>query len=123
MSIIFEHLIEDHHATPVEAKLALRAWEIKPIEHNGEIVGEVMMQNNEVHFALAKHKRKKMGRVQLMKKVLGDLLSTREFLVTRLFKNDEASKKLIEFFGFKQIKEDAEFNYFWLDKEICKCLQ
>lgn len=121
MGVIFEHLVKERGATIEQARLALQAWDVKPIFNNGLQVGEYMMQQNEVHFALHQDYRLKLGRIRLMRTLLSELLDKHGFLITRLFKNDKYIK-LIEYVGFKKTHEDANYIYFWLDKESCKCL-
>jgi len=121
MGVITEHLVEDHHVDIAIAKLALKDWEVKPIQYKEKKVGEYMIQNNEVHFALDKTARLKLGRKELIKNTLQELFNGREFIVTKLFKNDEA-RKLIEFFGFKLTHSDEKFDYFWMNKGDAKCL-
>jgi hypothetical protein len=122
MSVILKNLVKDHHIDVAIAKLVLKDWEIKPIKHNGKKVGEYMLQNNEVHFALEESARLKLGRKELIKSTLQELLSGREFLVTKLFKDDNKSRKLIEFFGFVHTHSDEKFDYFWMNKGDAKCL-
>jgi hypothetical protein len=120
MGAILEHLIKDHGATMAEAKAALKPWVIKPLMQDGKQVGEFMMLNNEIHFALDATQRLKIGRHNLIKLIVKELLAEHEFLVTRLFKNDKL-KKFIEMMGFKKTHEDAKYDYFWLDQETAKC--
>jgi hypothetical protein len=116
MGAILDHFIKDHGLTMAQAKAALQPWTVSPIEYQGKQVGELMMQNNEVHFALNEDFRKVMGRGKLLRKVLDDLLEEYGFVVTRLFINDRY-KPLIERMGFKETHADASYQYFWLDKE------
>jgi hypothetical protein len=121
MSIILNNLIKDHGASMEQAKSALKGWTVHELKINDEVVGEYMMQNSEIHVALKEDKRLKLGKRNLIKKTLAHLLETNEFLVTKLFKNDKCTP-LIEYMGFVKTHEDTKFNYFWLDKESCKCL-
>jgi hypothetical protein len=116
MGAILDHFIKDHGLTMAQAKAALQPWTVRPIECQGKQVGELMIQNNEVHFALNEDFRKVMGRGKLLRKVLDDLLEEYGFIVTRLFLNDKY-KPLIERMGFKETHADASYRYFWLDKE------
>ena len=116
MSVILEHLTKEQGFTLAEAKEALRQWQIIPIEQGDKQVGEIMIQQNEVHFALEKGSRLKLGRRKLMKDALDNLLASRDFLVTKLYKGDKF-KSLIEFMGFRKTHEAAGVEYFWLDKE------
>lgn len=116
MSAILDHLTQDHGATLAEAKAALRDWRIQPLMWRGRQVGELMLKHNEVHIALDAPYRLQMGRRTLISTVLDDLLARHEFLVTRLFKRDKL-KPLLEFMGFREIRTDEHYHYFWLDKE------
>jgi hypothetical protein len=116
MNLIEEHLVKDRGATLEQAKIALQGWEIKPIIWRGQQVGELMLRQNEVHIALRPDARLKLGRRTLMKEQLDQLLETRDFLVTKLFKGDRY-KRLIEFMGFRKIDEKGNVEHFWLDKE------
>jgi len=116
MSAIRESLIEQGF-TREQIAATLRHWKIRPLVSNGAQVGEIMMQNNEVHFALNKEYRLKMGRHNLMRRTLRELVDEKGFLVTRLFKGDR-HKRFVEFMGFRKIAEDAETETFWLDEEL-----
>jgi hypothetical protein len=116
MSVIVRHLVEDHGFTMEEAKFSLIGWEIRPMMKDATQVGEIMIQNNEMHFALEKSFRKRMGRGKFFKELLEKLLAEKGFIVTKLFVND-SMKPLIELMGFKKIRSDGEFDYFWFDEE------
>jgi len=123
MQTILNHLIKEHHIERDRALKAVEGWDFIDMELNGVKYGELMVQNNEVHFALVEDKRLKLGKKQLMKSVFNDLFKDRDFLVTALFKGDKKRTKLIEFFGFTKTHSDDQRNYFWLNKEDCVCLQ
>lgn len=116
MKEIQNYLINEEHLSIEQVKLALLKWNVEPIIYQGVQIGETMMQNNEIHFALNKRFRKVIGRKQMMHEVVNALLDKHEFLVTKLYKNDKY-KKLIELFGFKKTHEDQQHEYFWLDKD------
>jgi len=116
MGAILDHLIQDHGATQVEAEAALKGWHIQPIVDNGRDVGEIMLKENEVHVALIPEKRLRLGRAKLIKRVLDELLMEREFLVTRLFLHDQLHRLLV-FIGFRQIRTDGKYRYYWMDEE------
>jgi hypothetical protein len=116
MSAILNHLIKDHGVSMAEAKAALAGWNIQPLMHNGIQVGEVMLKANEVHIALDEPYRLQMGRRTFIENSINELLKKHEFLVTKLFKGDKL-KKLLEFIGFREIKADEKYHYFWLDEE------
>lgn len=116
MGAILEHLIKDHGASMAEAKMALTAWQIEPITRNGQPIGELMLRENEVHFALDAPYRKVLGRKDLMRDTLDRLFETRDFLVTRLFKHDKLNT-LVLFMGFEHTHSDQMYNYYWMNKE------
>jgi hypothetical protein len=115
MSAILEHLVKDVGVTVEQAKAAMAAWEIRPMVFRGVQVGELMIKNNEVHFALNPECRKVMGRKQLMFEVVTSLLSEKKFLVTRLFKNAKEAA-LVEAFGFAKIRSDDNYDYYWMNE-------
>lgn len=116
MNDIRDYLVNEENLTIEQVKLALSQWIVEPIMHNGVKIGETMMQNNEIHFALGKDYRLVIGRKKLIDEVINALLEKHGFLVTKLHKNDKL-KRLIELFGFKKTHEDEQYEYFWLDKE------
>lgn len=122
MGIILEHLIKDHGATLEQAKVALAKWNIQPLEVDGKQIGEYMTQNNEIHIALLPEYRKLLGRKHLIKTCFKQVLTGKEFLVTRLFKHDK-QRRLVEFLGFKHTHSDAKYDYFWLDEGNTLCWQ
>jgi hypothetical protein len=115
MSVIADYLHEQGFSRE-QVSLTLKDWKIEPIICNGHQVGEIMMQNNEVHFALEKDFRLKMGRGKWLKRYLNELVRQHDFLVTKLFHGDK-NKRLIEFMGFRKISEDKSGETFWLDGE------
>jgi hypothetical protein len=115
MGAILDHLIIEQGATLEQAKKALQSWEVRAFEYNGEQVGEIMLKENEVHVALDKEQRLKIGRKDMLKNALADLLKEKEFLVTKLFKNDRYRKQ-IERIGFAYTHSDVIYDYFWMNR-------
>jgi hypothetical protein len=120
MGVILDHLIKGHGVTMEQAKLALQPWQVFEMQVNGRVIGEYMIQNNEIHFALNDESKGIIGRKGWIKSVLPQLIEGRDFLVTKLFIGDK-QKRLIEFFGFRHTHSDAKYDYFWLDRETMKC--
>lgn len=114
MGAILDHLIKEHGATMAEAKAALSGWELRPIENNGVVIGEIMLSENEVHMALNYSEQKKTGRRGLLYKYINALLDEKGFLVTRLFKGDPYKRK-IERLGFTLTHSDSSYDYFWMN--------
>lgn len=115
MGTIINHLMLDHGATMEQAKLAVKDWDIRPIQCNGNQVGEIMLKENEVHVAIEPQYRRKLGRVRLLNDTLNALLAEKGFLVTKLFKND-VFKSQIEQLGFALTHSDAQYDYFWMNE-------
>jgi hypothetical protein len=115
--VILQHLIKDHGFTMEEAKFSLMSWEIRPMIKDGTQVGEIMIQNNEMHFALNESFRKRMGRGKFFKRLLNELAQEKGFIVTKLYANDSKMKPLLELMGFKKTNTDEEYDYFWFDEE------
>ena len=116
MSAIESFLLEQGYSKE-QVRMTLKDWKIEPIMHGAHQVGEIMMQNNEAHFAIDKTFRLKMGRGKLLNRYLKKLVDEHGFIVTKLFKGDE-NKRLIEFMGFRQINADDKTETFWLDEEL-----
>lgn len=116
MNEIKDYLINEEHFRVDQVKYALSKWDVKPLMFGDVQIGETMMQNNEIHFALNKSFRKLIGRKKMMHDVVDGLIEQHGFLVTKLYKNDK-NKGLIELFGFKKTHEDKIYEYFWLDRE------
>lgn len=103
--------MEDQGASLAEAKAALKGWELRPFA-----LGELMLKENEVHFALDKSKRRVLGRLGVLEQVTKELLAEKKFLVTRLFKHDKHRRREIEFMGFRHTHSDEQYDYFWMDE-------
>lgn len=116
MGIIEDYLVNEERFTMEQVKIALTQWKVEPMMHKGVQIGETMMQNNEIHFALNKEFRGVIGRKSMMHAVVDELINKHGFLVTKLYKNAK-HKKLIELFGFKKTHEDEQYEYFWLDRK------
>jgi uncharacterized protein Yka (UPF0111/DUF47 family) len=116
MSIIETFLLEQGYSKE-QVRLTLKAWKLTPMMKGDHQVGEIMMQNNEAHFALDHSFRLKMGRGKYFKQCLKNLVDEHGFIVTKLFKGDK-NKRLIELMGFRQIAEDAKTETFWIDEEL-----
>lgn len=121
MGAIMDHLVHERGESEKKVLKALKGWDIRPIIHNGVQIGEMMVKNNEVHFALDEEHRLTMGRVKLLRKVFAELFDEFDFLITKMFKGDPYTP-LVESFGFQKIKEDDTFDLFWMNKEDCRCL-
>ena len=121
MGTIINHLMLDHGATMEQAKLAIKDWELRPIECDGINIGEIMLKENEVHMALDSAERNKGGRKGLLYGYIQALLKEKGFLVTRLFKNDKYKRK-IERLGFALTHSDAQYDYFWMNAENKKVI-
>lgn len=115
MSVIYRHLVDEAGFSPEQAKSALAPWEIRNLEMAGEKVGEIMLLNNEVHFAIDHSHRGILGRIHLLRDVLTGLLKEKKFLVTRLAPNDKC-RPLIEAFGFTHVNSDDDYEYFWMNE-------
>lgn len=111
MGAILQHLMEDHGASMAEAKAALRDWEVRPFE-----LGEIMLRENEIHFALDKDKRRVLGRLDALARLTRELLTEKGFLVTRLFPHDKKRRREVEFMGFRHTHSDEQYDYFWMDE-------
>jgi hypothetical protein len=116
MGVIQDYLVKEEGFTLEQVKLALTQWRVEPMMHKGVQIGETMMQNNEIHFALNKEFRGVIGRKAMLHDVVDGLIDKHGFLVTKLYKNDK-HKRLIALFGFKKTHEDEQHEYFWLDRE------
>lgn len=114
MSVILDYFVNEQGLTMEQAKIALKEWEIRPLEYSGKKVGELMIKNNEVHFAMCKDARLVLGRGHLLKDTLNKLLEEKKFLVTRLFKHDKM-KKAVLFMGFSKTHSDETYDYFWIN--------
>ena len=115
MNTILNHLVKDHGATIEQAKLALKDWEIRPINYDGIQVGELMLKQNEVHVEIEPQYKRKLGRVKLLNDTLNVLLAEKGFLVTKLIKGDRY-KSQIERLGFALTHSDAKYDYFWMNE-------
>jgi len=91
-----------------------QGWETKPIECDGVYYGDVMMQGNEIHVAVAPEYRRRGWSRRIARHVFAKLLETHKFLVTRSVPGDE-TEPFIRRLGFVQTNEDAQFRYWWLD--------
>lgn len=116
MGTILRHLMNDRGASLAEAKNTLAKWELRKIRFGERDVGEIMLQENEIHFALEPTYRRVMGRGKLLSRFLDELIEEKQFLVTRLFKNDPVAP-LVKFMGFRLTHQDNECEYYWMDKE------
>lgn len=115
MSVILEHLINDHKATLAQAKAALVGWDIRPVLNGEYQVGEVMLKENEIHVAIYPQYQLKLGRGKLLNETLDALLKEKGFLVTKLIKNDRYRKQ-IERMGFAFTHGDEKYDYFWMNE-------
>lgn len=115
MSAIADSLIQEQGYTLEQVKLGLKDWEIKAIHVGGRQVGEIMLRNNELHVAIVKGERLKLGKCKLIADTLNELIAEKGFLVTRLFKGDK-HRRLIEGLGFEYTHSDDEADYFWMNE-------
>lgn len=115
MTAIAESLEREQGYTKEQVRVGLAGWELRPIFVAGRQVGEIMLRNNEVHVALLKGERLRLGKCRLIEETLKGLIADRGFLVTRLFKGDK-HRRLIEGIGFQYTHSDDETDYFWMNE-------
>ena len=114
MSAILQHLIKDHGVTLEQAKVALKGWEMRPIKTKALQVGEVMIKNNEIHFALERKFRLKMGRLHLMREFLSTLLAEKGFLVTKVIPSTKEAA-IVKMMGFTRTFSSGPYEYYWMN--------
>lgn len=90
-------------------------WDVVPIECDGVTYGEVMLQGNEIHVAVAPQYRRRGWSRRIARAVFAKLLADKVFLTTRSLSGD-ASEGFIKRLGFVQTNEDEQFRYWWLDE-------
>ncbi|MBL8506264.1 MAG: hypothetical protein JNJ51_07900 [Methylobacillus glycogenes] len=115
MSAIADSLVLEQGYTLEQVKLGLKDWDIQPIHVGGRQVGEIMLRNNELHVAIVKGERLRLGKCRLISDTLTKLLAEKGFLVTRLFKGDK-HRRLIEGLGFVHTHSDEDTDYFWMNE-------
>lgn len=89
-------------------------WEIVPIRVDGVYYGDVMLQGNEIHVAVAQDRRRRGWSRRVARQFFTRLLAERHFLTTRSVPGD-STEPFIRRLGFVQTNEDDRYRYWWLD--------
>lgn len=114
MNAITQHLMAELGLSEDEAQDRLSGWEIVPITSGDIEVGHLAKQDSEIHTVLyPEYRHKPMTAViKLYKK----LLKTNFFLTTRVPLTDEAGISISERVGFREVRRDNDWIYYWMDE-------
>lgn len=89
-------------------------WEIRAIRVDGIYYGDVMLQDNEIHVAIAPEHRRRGWSRRIARQFFAELLAEKHFLTTRSAPGDD-TEAFIQRLGFIQTNEDERYRYWWLD--------
>ena len=111
---ITQSLMDELQISEEEATLRLSDWEIIPVPSGDHVVGHLARQGNEIHSALFPKYRGKAASsvVRLYRRLLSKLF----FLTTKVPLNDQAGITISERVGFREVRRDDQFIYFWMDE-------
>ncbi len=90
-------------------------WETRAIRVGGIYYGDIMLQGNEIHVAIAPEHRRRSWSRRIARAFFAPLLEEKKFLTTRSHVGDE-TEPFIRRLGFVKTNEDATFRYWWLDQ-------
>jgi hypothetical protein len=93
-------------------KDALKDWEFVPLTENGEIIGAVMLKENEIHVGYGKKPRASIKKH--IKQTLNNLLDKYGEVVTSVQKNNDRGLAFCKRLNFIQIGQEN-------DKILLKC--
>jgi hypothetical protein len=89
-------------------------WETRAIRVDGVYYGDVMLQGNEIHVAIAPQYRRRGWSRRIARTFFTELLAEKHFLTTRSMIGDD-TEPFIKRLGFVQTNEDDRYRYWWLD--------
>jgi hypothetical protein len=83
----------------------LEGWTLEPVEHDGEVVGVVVVNGPRFHFAKFTPEFQ-VGR-SILRKYPGELVARHGFAETSTPKDDTRQQRFNERLGFRKVGEDA----------------
>lgn len=114
MNAIIRHLVEEHGYNQENAEAAMEGWDILPIESGETVVGHLAKQGSEIHTVLFPEYRgtaKNRAVIRQYHKLIAECV----FLTTRIPLNDTADIPITEGVGFREVRRDGAFIYYWMD--------
>lgn len=79
---------------------AVKEWEMRPVDVNGELAAVVMVQGNEVHVAANSKFRGKWLSRKVIRDILGNLIADYDQVITSVSYGNELGRKFVERLGF-----------------------
>jgi len=83
----------------------LRLWEVIPLHENGQVIGGVLVKDNEVHIGYGE--KPKASIRQHLRKTLGVVLDKHGFAITTVQAENEAGLRFCERLGFVKLGEEG----------------
>jgi hypothetical protein len=115
VNAIIRHLVEEHGLDQSDAESRMAGWEIIPIVSGETEVGHLAKQGSEIHTVLFPEYRntaKNRAVIRLYHALLKDCV----FLTTRIPLDDTADIPVTEGVGFREVRRDDQFIYYWMDQ-------
>lgn len=116
MNAIIRHLVEEHGFDQVDAEMCLEGWEIIPIQSGETVIGHLAKSGSEIHTVLFPEYRGSAKNRAVIRKY-HELLKDCVFLTTRVPVGDTADIPITEGVGFKEVRRDSAFVYYWMDEQ------
>lgn len=116
MNAIIRHLAEEHGLSVDAAEESLDGWDIMPIESGETVVGHLAKKGSEIHTVLFPEYRgtaKNRAVIRLYHKLIAEHV----FLTTRIPLSDTEDIPITEGVGFREVRRDDAFIYYWLDSQ------
>jgi len=82
----------------------LRSWEVVPLHENGQIIGGVLLNSNELHVGYGE--KPKASIRPYIKKILGSVINKHGFAVTTVQADNLAGLRFCERLGFVKLGEE-----------------
>lgn len=101
--------------TVESAEQAMAGWDILPIMSGDTTVGHLAKQESEIHTVLFPEYRG-TARNRAVIRLYHQLLKENAFLTTRIPLDDVADIPLTEGVGFREVRRDSQFIFYWMDQ-------
>lgn len=114
MNAVVRHMVEEMGVNHEQANILMAGWEVIPIRAGETVVGHIAKQGSEIHTVLfpeyrgGEHSR---AVIRAYRKLIEDCV----FLTTRIPLDDDTDVAITERAGFREIRRDAQFKFYWLD--------
>ncbi len=115
VEILFQHVSRILPVTRLAYTNMLDGWTLEPIEHDGEVIGAIMLLNHEIHIAVTPGVTKHWAKRWMMREFIDKRIQQFGYLTTAASKKNPVAIRIIERLGFYRVSEDEQYIQYRID--------